>query len=276
MDRDAMRRNRLIFALTAALWPLPAAADQIGVVLMHGKQSAPGQHASLAGAIADAGFATDVPEMCWSARRIYDRPYADCLGEIDDAIGRLKLKGATAFVVAGHSLGANGALGYGATRDDLKGIIALAPGHRPEILSRRSEITDHIEFARKSVAAGLGDAPVSHFIDFNGDFPVRLFTTPNIYLSFLAPDSAGIMPNNAARLTAPLLYVIGTGDRLQRGPDEIFAKAPPHRLNRYVTVRAGHFDTSAASAPTVIAWLKEIAKAAPPTTPAGSARPRLR
>jgi pimeloyl-ACP methyl ester carboxylesterase len=260
MDRDAMRRNRLIFALAAALWPLPAPADQIGVVLMHGKQSAPGQHASLVGAIADAGFATDAPEMCWSARRIYDRPYADCLREIDDAIGRLKLKGATAFVVAGHSLGANGALGYGATRQGLKGVIALAPGHRPEILSRRTEIADFLEFARKRVAAGTGDLPLSHFIDFNGDLPVRLFTTSNIYLSFLAPDSAGIMPNNAARLTAPLLYVIGTGDPLQRGPDEIFAKAPPHRLNRYVTVRAGHFDTSAASASAVIAWLKEIAK----------------
>ena len=68
------------------------------------------------------------------------------------------------------------------------------------------------------------------------------------------------MPNNAARLSAPLLYVVRTGDPLQRGPDEIFAKAPPHALNRYVTVRAGHFDTSAASAPAVIAWLKEIAK----------------
>jgi pimeloyl-ACP methyl ester carboxylesterase len=271
-----MRPNRLILALLAVLWPLPAPADQIGVVLMHGKQSAPGEHTSLATAIRDAGFATDVPEMCWSARRIYDRPYADCLREIDDAIGRLKRKGATAFVVTGHSLGANAALGYGATRQDLKGVIALAPGHRPEILSRRTEIADLLELARKRVAAGAGDLPLSRFIDFNGDLPVRLFTTPNIYLSFLASDSAAIMPNNAARLTAPLLYIVGTGDPLQRGPDEIFAKAPPHPLNRYVTIRAGHFDTSAASAPVVVTWLKEIAKGASPATPGGSVPPPLR
>ena len=137
-----MRPTRLILALLAVLWPLPVPADQIGVVLMHGKQSAPGEHTSLAAAIRDAGFATDVPEMCWSFRRIYDRPYADCLREIDDAIGRLKQKGATAFVVAGHSLGANAALGYGATRQGLKGVIALAPGHRPEILSSRPEVAD--------------------------------------------------------------------------------------------------------------------------------------
>ena len=48
--------------------------------------------------------------------------------------------------------------------------------------------------------------------------------------------------------------------RLQRGPDEIFAKAPSHPLNRYVTVDVGHFDTSAASAPAMVAWLKELAK----------------
>ena len=39
------------------------------------------------------------------------------------------------------------------------------------------------------------------------------------------------MPANAARLAAPLLYVVGTADPLQRGPDEIFAKAPPHPLD---------------------------------------------
>jgi pimeloyl-ACP methyl ester carboxylesterase len=270
MRRIAMIRNCSFFVLALTLWPVPAPADQIGVVLMHGKQSAPGQHATLAGAIADAGFATDVPEMCWSARRIYDRPYVDCLREIDDAIARLKLKGATAFVVAGHSLGANGALGYGATRQDLKGIIALAPGHRPEALSRRAEVAASLATARKLVAVGRGDV-ASRFTDFNGDFAITVTATPNAYLSFVAPDAPALMPNNAARLSAPLLYIVGTGDPLQRGPDEIFAKAPPHPLNRYVTVRAGHFDTSAASAPTVIAWLKEIAKA--PTTPAGSVPP---
>ena len=56
------------------------------------------------------------------------------------------------------------------------------------------------------------------------------------------------MPDNAARLNAPLLYVVGSADPFQRGPEEIFAKAPSHPLNRYITVQAGHFDTSAAAA----------------------------
>ena len=254
-----MWRNCLAFAIALA-WPLPAlAAEPIGVVLMHGKQSAPDEHADLAAALATAGFATDVPEMCWTARRIYDRPYGECLREIDAAIARLKQKGATAFVVAGHSLGANGALGYGAITKGLKGVIAIAPGHRPETLNKRAEVVASLATARKLVAAGRGDVP-SRFTDFNGDFAITVTATPNAYLSFFTPDSAALMPNNAARLSAPLLYVVGTGDPLQRGPDEIFAKAPPHPHNRYVTIAAGHFDTSAASAPAVIAWLKELAK----------------
>jgi pimeloyl-ACP methyl ester carboxylesterase len=225
---------------------------------MHGKQSAPEEHRILATALANAGFVTDVPEMCWTEKRIYDRVYSECLREIDDAIARLKRKGATAFVVAGHSLGANGALAYGAITKGLKAVVALAPGHRPEALNRRTEVVASLATARKLAAAGRGDVP-SRFTDFNGDFAISVIATPNAYLSLLAPNSPALMPNNAARLTAPLLYVVGSGDPLQRGPDEIFAKAPPHPLNRYVTVRAGHFDTSAAAAPAMIAWLKQLA-----------------
>jgi pimeloyl-ACP methyl ester carboxylesterase len=254
-----MTRNRLALAIALAVWPVPADADRIGVVLMHGKQSAPAEHTGRATTITDAGFTMEAPEMCWSGRRIYDRPYGDCLREVDAAIARLKQKGATGLVVAGHSLGANGALGYGAITEGLKGVIALAPGHRPEFLGRRAEVAASLALARKLVAAGSGDIP-SRFTDFNGDFAITVAATPKAYLSFLAPDSPAVMPNNAARLTAPLLYIVGTADPLQRGPDEIFAKAPPHRLNRYVTVRAGHFDTSAKAAPTVVAWLKELAR----------------
>ncbi|MGH6768346.1 MAG: alpha/beta fold hydrolase [Xanthobacteraceae bacterium] len=255
-----MAGNPLAIAIVLSVWVWPAVAqERVGIVLMHGKQSAPTEHLELTGALAAAGFLTDVPEMCWSGRRIYDRPYRECLREIDAAIRRLKQKRATAVVVIGHSLGANGALGYGAATKGLKGIVALAPGHRPEALSRRAEVIASLARARKLAALGRGDIP-DKFIDFNGSLAVTVVATPNAYLSFFAPDSPSLMPINAARLQAPLLYVVGTGDPLQRGPNEIFAKAKHHPLNRYVTVDAGHFDTSAAAAPAVVAWLKELAQ----------------
>lgn len=241
--------------LTAAM-SIAAAQDRVGVVLLHGKQSAPEQHEPLASAVTAAGFPVERPDMCWSGRRIYDRDYLGCLRDIDSAIGRLRQRGVTALVIAGHSLGANGALAYGG-RNAVKGVVALAPGHRPEVLARRPRIAEDLERARRLVAEGRGDRPAS-FVDYNGSLAITVTAPPAAYLSFFAPDSPAVMPDNAARLKAPLLYVVGSDDPLQRGPEEVFAKAPPHPLNRYITVRAGHFDTSAAAAGAVVEWLRSV------------------
>ena len=126
---------------------------------MHGKQSAPGEHDDLAGALVRAGYAVERPEMCWSNRRIYDLPYLDCLREIHAATARLKSRGATEFVVAGHSLGANAALAYGAVNRGLKGIVALAPGHRPEVLSRRPKSPRGSPLRANTSAKAAGTPP---------------------------------------------------------------------------------------------------------------------
>ena len=249
-------RLLLVASLYAASSAAVALAEaRLGIVLLHGKQSAPEEHAPLADALAAAGHLVERPEMCWSARRIYDRPYLECLQEIDGAVGRLRDRGASAFVIAGHSLGANGALGYGA-RHKVAGVAALAPGHRPEALAQRPAISEALDRASKLAARGVQTTLA--FPDFNGDLVVQVNATPGAYLSFFTPDSPARMPTNAARLQAPLLYVVGTADPLQRGPDEIFVKAPSHALNRFVTLRAGHFDTSAASSQAVNSWLRAL------------------
>lgn len=256
--RNRRRLTAVLAILTALANPAASARERIGVVLMHGKQSAPDQHGPLASAIAAARHPVERPEMCWSARRIYDRPYLECLHEIDAAIDRLRRAGATAFVVAGHSLGANGALAYGAL-SAVKGVIAIAPGHRPEALGNRPRIAESLARAQRLIDQGRGKERTT-FTDYNGDLAIAVPATPESYLSFFAPNSPALMSGNAARLKAPLLYVVGSSDPLQRGPDEIFAKVPPHALNRYVTVHAGHFDTSAASAQAVTAWLADLSR----------------
>jgi pimeloyl-ACP methyl ester carboxylesterase len=232
--------------------------DRLGVVVMHGKQSAPEQHRPLTDTIAAAGFLVERPEMCWSGRRIYDLPYLKCLGEIDAAIDRLKGRGATAIVVAGHSLGGNAALAYGA-RNQIKGVVALAPGHRPELLATRPQIAEALNRARALIAASRNDERLP-FPDFNGSLQIIVMAAPATYVSFFAPDSPAVMPDNARRLKAPLLLVAGNVDPLQREPDYIFARAPPHPLNRYVAVEAGHFATSAVSALTVTEWLGQLSR----------------
>jgi esterase/lipase len=257
-----VRAGTILVALTVlCTTSLPARAqDRLGVVLVHGKAGLPQQFTPMAETLAARGYLTEQPEMCWSRNRIYDRLYLDCLHDIDAAVGRLKARGATAIVVLGMSLGGNGALGYGARHPGLKAVITLVPGHAPEFISRRPEIAQSLEQARTLIAAGRGDVPTT-FMDVNTrttSFNFQVTTTPNIYLSFFTPDSAAVMPTNAARLTAPLLYVAANNDPSQRGRGYIFDRAPAHPLNRYLTVNSDHIGTPAAAREAVMSWLKEL------------------
>jgi esterase/lipase len=251
---------RKFMCLVAGYLTLASSAqgETVGVVMMHGKHGTPAQLQQLATIVADAGFVVERPEMCWSAARIYDRTYLECLADIDVAVARLKEHGVTAVVVLGMSLGGNAALGFGARRHGLKAIIALAPAHAPELLGRRPEIAQSIAAAQAAVAAGRGDAKATFDdIDLGRIFPVS--TTPTIYLSFFGPESPAVMPENAARLTAPFLMVSGSNDPTQRNADYIFAHVPFDPRNEHVTVEADHLGTPAASPVAVLSWLRVLA-----------------
>ena len=252
----------LAFLIAICLLSLPARAqDHLGVVLLHGKTGLPQQLAPMAASLSAQGFLTEQPEMCWSRNRIYDRLYRDCLSDIDAAAERLKASGSTGLVVLGMSLGGNAALGYGARHSGLKGVITLVAGHAPEFISRRPEVAASLERARSLIASGQGNAQ-TNFTDVNArttTYNFTVTTTPNIYISFFAPDSPAVMPANAARLTAPLLYVAASNDPTQRGRGYIFDRAPANPLNRYVTVNSDHIGTPAVSQEIVLNWLKILA-----------------
>jgi dienelactone hydrolase len=261
-----MRHRSLLsaFACVAALLVSAAAqAASLGVVLVHGKQGRGEQFVRIAEAMHEAGWLTERPEMCWSRARIYDRPYLDCLDDIDAAVARLRQRGAGDIVVVGMSLGGNAVLAYGALRNGIKGVIALAPAHAPEFLSLRPDVARSLQKARTMVAEGRG-AELDDFADTNTDqgtsfitFTVR--TSAAIYVSFFAPESPGMMPANAARLKVPLLLVSGTNDPTQRWARTIFGNAPANPKNRFVAVEATHSGTPRAARPAMFQWLKEIA-----------------
>ena len=106
--------------------------DQIGLVLMHGKGGTPaGPIAVLAESLSASGILVEAPLMSWGRGRIYEMTYDDAMGEIDDAVERLKSRGAGRIFVGGHSLGANAVLGFAARHEELSGVIVLAFGHSP-------------------------------------------------------------------------------------------------------------------------------------------------
>lgn len=254
---------KLFSAVLIALLIGPVAqAETIGVVLMHGKQGTPQQFEGLSAALEQAGFSTERPEMCWSRQRIYDLAYLDCLRDVDAAAMRLRQRGATAIVIAGQSLGGNGAFGYGARHQDLKGVIAMAPAHAPQFLINRPEIASSVATAQAMIAQGKGGEQ-AEFTDVNTGpgasfYNFQVTTSAAIYVSFFAPDSPSLMGPNVAGLTAPLLLISGDNDPTQRAASALFARVPPRPFNRYVNVVADHLGTPAASRDVILSWLADL------------------
>lgn len=253
-----------ILAILAALLPAAATSAEggrVGVVLLHGKTGTPAFMMRVIGdKLAAAGFLVEAPELPWSHSRYLDSDYEQALREIGYAADRLTLRGATRVVVVGHSLGANGALGYASTGGKAAAVVLLAPGHNPDLKGWRDKFGPALLKAKELVAAGRGDETGS-YPDTNMGKDYVMTTKARIYVSYFDPGGLAAMPRSAARLPAgvPLLYVAGTGDPLTaRGPDYIFAKAPTNPYSRYITVNAGHLDTPAAAAGAVIAWIKGL------------------
>jgi pimeloyl-ACP methyl ester carboxylesterase len=252
----------LVVAIGAGRWfeaRRPAPAARLGIVLIHGMGGSPQQFGQgLAARFEAAGYLVDRPEMCFSAARNFDKPFLDCLADIDAAIARLKARGAAQFVIAGQSLGASAALAYGARHEGLKGIVAMAPAPPPGI-ARRPEIAPELVRAQALVTAGHGDDKVD-FTDLNVGVPFTVAMTPAIYLSFLAFEGPANLVANAVHLKAPVLWISGLRDPTQIPRSLGFDRAAPDPLDRYVEIDADHYGTPAASGEIIIGWLKELAK----------------
>jgi dienelactone hydrolase len=227
-----------------------------GVVLLHGKAGSPG---GMMGGLADDlrgdGALVETPEMPWSARRIYDATYDAAFKEIDAAVADLRKKGAIRIVVGGHSMGGNAAIAYGARRDGLAGVFALAPGHTPDSGLLRLHAHGAVAKARQLIAAGQGTVRMS-FPDMAQGIPFSVTATPVVYLSFFDPDGPASMPRNVAALSMPLLWVVGLGDPMVvNGRDYAFARTT-HPKSKYVVIPALHLTTPMQSRQTVVDWLK--------------------
>jgi len=237
-----------------------AAGNDLGVVLLHGKGGSPSGHVrELAVALQARGYLVSTPTMPWAENRIYDASFDDAMAEIDREVETLRSKGAKLVVVAGQSLGANVALGYAAWRSGLAGVIALAPGHAPESQAFAKRVGPDVSRARGLVAAGQGKEK-QRFAELNQGRPMVVTASAEVYLSWVDPDGAAVMPKSAASFKAPipLLIVNGNGDRTAQGRDYIFDRAPPHPKSRFVTVAADHFGVPGAAIDEVAAWLAAL------------------
>lgn len=242
--------------------PLEAAcacAGDVGVVLLHGKAGTPtGRVAELGTALKRCGFRVSVPVMPWAEDRIYSASYEDSLREIDREVRQLKREGAKLVAVAGHSLGANAAIGYGAwTRADA--IVALAPAHYPDQGRMRERFAADVGRARELIAAGKGGHKQT-FSDLNQDVPLQVTATAEAYLSWFDPEGPAVMPRNAAAFKAatPLLVIIGARERTARWRHYFFEKAPPHPKSAFTVVSGDHVEVPDRAIAQVQEWLRRL------------------
>ena len=239
------------------------AEGKLGVILMHGKMGS-ASSSSPVGELADYLRGKDIivlaPDMPWSGDREFDKSYEDSMLEIDGFVNKLKAEGATKIIVGGHSIGANAAIGYGSTRESLAGILAIAPGHIPEVGGYQRRIDHDYRRAQEMVDAGKGKEK-SDFKDRNQGSSSEIEMTAEIYLSWFDPEGPAVMPENILELkpNTPIMWIIGEEDRMyNRGPDYAFSNAPEHPKNAYVVVEGGHKETPEYGQAKILNWLKSL------------------
>jgi pimeloyl-ACP methyl ester carboxylesterase len=234
--------------LTIALMANGAFAQSlkgVGVVLIHGKAGGQGPLQPLAAALRKEGALVALPKMSWASGY---RPYEQTVGEVAAAVQGLRAKGARKVFLAGHSMGANISFGYAAAGGSVDGIIALAPGHRPDFIERQAG--DSLQRAKAMVAAGQGQQRAS-FMDFNQGRAFPVTTTAQAYVGFFDPAGPAGSAAQGRGGSQPVLWVVGTSDQpAMRDP------ATRSRGTR-VEVDANHQRTPVAAVPYVLEWLAQ-------------------
>lgn len=238
-----------------------ASAKDCALVLMHGKWGSP-ESGNIKEFTQAARQVCEVllPEMPWSGKRNYDQTYQDALRDLSKEVRALREKGYKRVIVAGQSFGANGAIAYQAYIGDADAVIALAPGHRPELFYDNGSTRSEVDRAKKLVDEAKGNTLLS-VTDFNQGKRRSLEARADVFLSFFDPVGLANMTKSTGEFkkSTPFLWVIGRQDSLYpQGPAYAYAKAPAHPKSQYLVVSATHVDTPRVSAPLVMEWIKAL------------------
>jgi pimeloyl-ACP methyl ester carboxylesterase len=236
------------------------AGDKLGVVLLHGKTGVPSVFQGLAGALEQQGILVTSPEMPWSRSRYLDATLEAAMDEIAASVQSLKQKGANRIVVGGHSMGAVAALAYAAARDEVSGVIMLAPGHFPDLPGFQQSLGGSLAQAQEMVKAGRGNE-TGEFLDKHQGRVFHLSTKAQIYVSYFSPDGPMAPGRNAGRLSPkiPVLCVLGDKDHLSSiTQKQVLPRLPANPLSRVAMVTGGHMDVPSEAKEEVLRWLKSL------------------
>ena len=258
-----MRRTAaaLAWLLTGFLACTPATAEPLscGVVLMHGKWGMP-QSPYLKPVVQKLESVCQVKllEMPWSRFRLYDKPYADALVQIRQAVSEFRQSGVQWVAVGGQSFGANASLAYMAQVGDVDAVLPMAPGHVPENFYPIADVRRGIDAAQQAVQAGQGDTLVE-MTDIDQGQRRQVKAPAAALWSYFDPQGWGNMALSARHFqkSVPVFWAIGTLDPLYpSGSAAIYQQLPAHADSQYLVVQANHATTPEAAAPALWLWVK--------------------
>lgn len=171
-----------------------------------------------------------------------------------------RAEGSSRVVILGQSMGANAALAHAGSGRRSDGVVALAPGHVPEVEAWRSAMGPSLKRAREMIAAGQGEEK-AWFLDINQGQRREVRTTARSYLSYFDPEGLGAMPLSAAAIqpARALFMAVGQSDRMAAFAEQnIFARAPAHAKSRYVSMAGDHMNIVRLIADPLVDWLKQL------------------
>jgi len=239
------------------------------VIVMHGKAGSPldGYLSPLYTELTNAGYDVISPYMPWS-ELVWDGAMCEAMNYIDSLAAQEAAKNMN-VIVAGHSMGGAHALIYAATAPaaEVKGIIAMAPGHFPHLElpllavldpGTAASIISSITSAESMVDSGLGDMDGTFdtlIPDLNSPL-LTISATANHYLSYHAlyqyPDINDVLPP----IRLPVLWLAGDVD-----PLTTFYNMPAlfnqitSQYSSYELVTGDHLGMVSSSATPIDDWL---------------------
>lgn len=233
--------------------------EKIGIVLLHGKGGDTRWVDPLASTLRSAGAQVLTPNMPWDKSRIYGKGFEESLLDIQRLVGQLRSAGANRIYVAGHSLGAIAAAGYGARIGDIQGIILLAPGHFTSQPDFERKFAEDVRKAEDLIASGKGDQ-VTVFNDISSGQSSTRYVSPNIYWSWFSPTGPADFVSNMSSLKdgVSVLYVAASRDGIPETKNQSYAfdKAPTNPKNKFVIISSSPLDVPRQSTEIVSDWLR--------------------
>lgn len=208
------------------------------------------------GPISDEGFHIFTPSMPWAAGRNLDQTYEVALQGLEKLVQTLRKDGFQKIFIGGHSFGANAALAYAASYNNIDGIILLAPGFNPDI-DRNGQFRQ-VALAKELVAAGKGSTAVT-FTEYNSGNRSRASeASAEIFTSYFDPSGKSNMSLSAKslRLAIPVLAIMSSTDFItSKGPQYFFNHLPAHPRSEYKVSQAPHDTLPISEIQMVLNWV---------------------